>query len=504
MEIRVIPISQIDPNPSQPRQRFTAIDEMAASIQEHGVLTPLLARPIDDRFQLIDGERRYRAALQLSMDSLPVSIHAVADETAYILSVVENLQREDLTPLEEADAFAALQKFGLTQKRIAETIGRDQSYVAHKIALRQLPAPVLVYLESESLTEAHLRQLAKIERLVGGNKPATYRPPNLSQRGPGRVIGPSAHLMQQAFGAPALLAGLCPVGEDDWHVVLSFATPQPAVVHAIEQMLTYVARHSARPYWHDAAFYFASVAVQEQMTTRQLDQRLDAWQRDIQRWQAQWEREHAEAVATRTAARADIATQPHVTQAAAAPASIGSPSPPPGARTSPAPPAPIGADRLRTARRKLEALPEDEREQAEVFLAPRPLPRRWGGGWDRIEALTVQQATAAIERLITLPDQARHKLYRLVASEDERDRHLARAIVEGREPTDDPRLARLLGLRDAAVRSRDLYPDDPLAADIDEVISLTDTVIDRIRAADQVRLQPIEAAMRPRQKETTA
>jgi len=464
MEISVIPISQIDPNPSQPRQRFTAIDEMAASIQEHGVLTPLLARPIDDRFQLIDGERRYRAALQLSMDNLPVSIHAVADETAYVLGVVENLQREGLTPLEEADAYTALQKFGMTQQRIAETISRDQSYVAHKIALRRLPQPLLAFLDAGDLTETHLRILAKLEDLVGGEVPATYRIPNLTTRGPGRIVGPSAHFFQQGPRPIDLLSGIAPVGEEDvqgtWSALHGYGIRSPfspmneRVEQVSGQMLEYVARHTARPLWGDLAFYFAALAVQKDFSTRALDTRLNAWQKEAEAEQRQWAWERA-------AERNE--------------------------RLQGAPASPAGKDRLRAARKVIATLPAAEQDQAGALLAPRRVGRSALSSYAPPEKLSQKAALGVAKRLTALPDAQRQQLYALTQSDDERMCAIARAAIEDREPPADPRIDGLRSGVRILLREAQRYPADPSTKDIQQAMGLIESVIKRIEARDTER-----------------
>jgi len=166
---RTVPIEAIRPSPFQPRRRFAEaeLDGLVQSIREKGVIQPLLVRPLDDAggemgadFELVAGERRWRAAQRAGLHEVPVVIRPFADSEVLEIALVENLQREDLTPLEEADAYSRLmQEFGRSQAEVAETIGKSRSHVANTLRLLALPLPVKHQLEEGALTAGHARAL---------------------------------------------------------------------------------------------------------------------------------------------------------------------------------------------------------------------------------------------------------------------------------------------------------------------------------------------------------
>jgi len=160
------PIDRIDPNPFQPR---TAIDparlaELSASIRASGIVQPILVRRRGERFQIIAGERRWRAARALGLASVPVTLREVADGELLELALVENVQRQDLTPLEEAQAFERLQsELGLTQEEIARRVGRDRTTIANTLRLLRLPRELRELLGRGTLDAGHARALLALE-----------------------------------------------------------------------------------------------------------------------------------------------------------------------------------------------------------------------------------------------------------------------------------------------------------------------------------------------------
>src|SRR5215831_9540521 len=134
-------LDQIDPAPAQPRKRFddAKLAELAQSIKTSGLIQPLVVRPSGDRFQLIAGERRWRAAQRAGLHKVPCIIKQAADNDALEISLIENVQREDLNPIEEAVAYKSLvEKVGLTHDQIANRIGKDRSSVANSLRLLKL------------------------------------------------------------------------------------------------------------------------------------------------------------------------------------------------------------------------------------------------------------------------------------------------------------------------------------------------------------------------------
>lgn len=155
--------SEIEPNRDQPRKVFSdeAIAALADSIREYGVLQPILVRPLGTgMYQIVAGERRWRAARMLGLDEVPVNIKELSDLEAMQIAIVENLQRENLNPLEEASGYSELiEKFGMTQKKVAKLVGRSRSAVANAVRLLTLPESVQKMVESGDLSAGHARAL---------------------------------------------------------------------------------------------------------------------------------------------------------------------------------------------------------------------------------------------------------------------------------------------------------------------------------------------------------
>lgn len=165
--VRDLPIAELENNPFQPRKHFddAKLEELAATIREHGILTPVVARRVADRFQIIAGERRVRAARLAGLERVPTIIKEANDGQALEMALVENLQREDLNPLEAAHAYQRLvEEFGLTQEELAGRLGRDRSSVANSLRLLRLPKKIQEDVAAGSITEGHARALLGLER----------------------------------------------------------------------------------------------------------------------------------------------------------------------------------------------------------------------------------------------------------------------------------------------------------------------------------------------------
>ena len=163
----LVPLSLIDANPAQPRTtiRAEALEQLARSIQESGVVQPILVRPVaNGRFQIIAGERRFRAAQKLGLPTIPAVVRTVADDRVLEFALVENIQREELTPIEEAQALRRLQdELGLTQEALASKVGKDRATVANTIRLLRLPAEVREEVQRGTLSAGHARALLALE-----------------------------------------------------------------------------------------------------------------------------------------------------------------------------------------------------------------------------------------------------------------------------------------------------------------------------------------------------
>jgi ParB family chromosome partitioning protein len=201
---RLVPIERIGRNPANPRRQFAESDleELAASIRRHGVVQPVLVRPSKSdgiAFELIAGERRWRAAQRAGLTELPVIIREVNDRTALQLAIVENVQRADLNPVEEAMGYQQLiDEHGYSQADLGEIIGKSRSHVANTLRLLKLPPQIHAMIESGSLSAGHARALvtapdplALANRIVSDNL-SVRQAESLSQKsgnGPSRARG---------------------------------------------------------------------------------------------------------------------------------------------------------------------------------------------------------------------------------------------------------------------------------------------------------------------------
>lgn len=161
-----IPVDRIRPNAKQPRGEVqdALLAELAASIQEQGILQPVLVRPMADGYELVAGERRWRAARAAGLRAIPAMVRDLDDRGALEAALVENLQREDLNAMDRARAYRRLsEEFGLSQEAVARRVGRSQPSVANTVRLLALPPEVQASLESGRITEGHARALLAVE-----------------------------------------------------------------------------------------------------------------------------------------------------------------------------------------------------------------------------------------------------------------------------------------------------------------------------------------------------
>jgi ParB family chromosome partitioning protein len=165
--VRNIDVERITPNPEQPRLAFdeTSLEELAASIREHGVLQPILVRPLEGgEFQLIAGERRWRASKAAGLATIPALVEEIDDDTALEISIIENLQREDLSPLDEAAMYERMvTDHGYSVRRLAQKLGKDKGYLENRLRLADAPEEIreLVSLRKDTLSHAY--ELMKVE-----------------------------------------------------------------------------------------------------------------------------------------------------------------------------------------------------------------------------------------------------------------------------------------------------------------------------------------------------
>ncbi|SHJ77626.1 chromosome partitioning protein, ParB family [Anaerobranca californiensis DSM 14826] len=164
-EIQQIPINKITSNPFQPRKHFDdeKIDELAQSIKTYGLLQPIILRKVDDKYEIIAGERRFKACTKLGYNKVSAIVKEANDGAMAAIALIENIQRENLNFLEEAEGlYRLITEFNLTQEVLAQRIGKSQSTIANKLRLLKLPQQVKEQLKNSNLTERHARALLKL------------------------------------------------------------------------------------------------------------------------------------------------------------------------------------------------------------------------------------------------------------------------------------------------------------------------------------------------------
>ena len=235
--VRIVAIDRIEPNPEQPRLAFdpATLDELAASIREHGVLQPILVRPLDGtRFQLIAGERRWRASRLAGLDTIPALIEEIDDDTALEIAIIENLQREDLSPLDEAAMYDRMvREHGYSIRKLADKLGKDKGYLENRLRLADAPPEVreLVSLRKDTLSHAY--ELMKVDdprkrrRLAAQVARGELTLVKLRDKIEGRRTRPApddivAELIEVPAEMPAPIASIAPavptpaVADEDW------------------------------------------------------------------------------------------------------------------------------------------------------------------------------------------------------------------------------------------------------------------------------------------------
>ena len=229
--LQTIGIDRLLPGKYQPRTRMdeASLEELAQSIREQGVLQPVLVRPVGGRFEIIAGERRWRAAQRAGLKAIPALVKPVSDQAALALALIENIQREDLNPLEEANGLQRLiDEFGMTHEAAAKAVGRSRSAVTNLLRLRELAKPVQEYLLAGHIDMGHARALLALaprqqtaaaarivaqglsvreaERLVHAFRdPAKLRSPPKPKPSPDRDVARLQEELAERLGAPVII-----------------------------------------------------------------------------------------------------------------------------------------------------------------------------------------------------------------------------------------------------------------------------------------------------------
>ncbi|MCI5536507.1 MAG: ParB/RepB/Spo0J family partition protein [Clostridiales bacterium] len=163
--IDYIDINDIKPNSNQPRKTFDEdkLNELAASIEEHGLIQPLVLRKAEKGYEIVAGERRWRAARKIGIREIPCIVRELTDEENMLLAIIENMQREDLNPIEEAEGIRQMiETYGLTQEEVSKSVGKSRPYIANSLRLLRLTETVRKYIEDGSLSTGHAKAIAAV------------------------------------------------------------------------------------------------------------------------------------------------------------------------------------------------------------------------------------------------------------------------------------------------------------------------------------------------------
>lgn len=275
---RDIAVSLIDRDPAQPRHHFddASIAELAQSLASKGLVVPIMVRPSGERFIIVHGERRWRAAQRLGWETIRAEVRDVMASEARWLALIENVQRQDLTPIEEALAYEAHLADGITQGELGERIGKSQSYIAQKLRLLTLPEPIQLLMARQALTEGHARQLLRLKAWYHDAKaPAVVRrdAPPLDQEMPeteawGLLVAPLCRDIRPMDNPP----GWINPGPDDTGRLLA---------EACRSFYGYARQEGALPQWTVTAFWYACATVEAGLSVTRLNKALSTWREII-------------------------------------------------------------------------------------------------------------------------------------------------------------------------------------------------------------------------------
>jgi ParB/RepB/Spo0J family partition protein len=259
---RDILLTEIRPDPDQPRKYFDpeSLAELAASISEHGLAVPILLRPDGEGYIIVHGERRYKAVQSLGWEAIPAEIRDMPTDQARWLSLIENIQREDLTPIEEAQEYRRILAAGITQAELGERIGKTQSYIAHKVSLLKLPDPLRYLLSQNAITEGHTRQLQRLKGIYKGTTSdqtgwLDYEPKNIIE-----------------IGALPFMVALRPLDQ----LPINVYEGDHVIINTIKAYSNYVIDQGGIiPAWTRAAVWFGCVAYLHSLPVTELKDYID-------------------------------------------------------------------------------------------------------------------------------------------------------------------------------------------------------------------------------------
>lgn len=272
-----VPVGRIDPDPSQARKHFdpSKADELSGSMLANGLAVPILLRPSGDRYAIVHGERRWRAACSLGWGTIRAEIRDVSRDEAGWLSLVENVQRASLTPIEEAEAYLSVLGGGMTQESLGKRIGKSQGYIAQKLRLLKLPSPVTFYLARGAIGEGHARQLLRLRGILTPDLVADF---GVLRKDADRLAG----LLSQPEYVFALFLAIQPEDRPAWYPTRVVTEPErPASGLVSEASARFIEHVRGRDYevprWEVVAFWWASLAVDLALPVSSLHEGIDGW-----------------------------------------------------------------------------------------------------------------------------------------------------------------------------------------------------------------------------------
>jgi ParB/RepB/Spo0J family partition protein len=269
---RDIPLHLIDPDPDQPRKHFdtAAVSELAQSMAANGLAVPILLRPVGERYLIVHGERRWRAAQSLGWAAIAADVRDIDADTAQWLALVENVQRADLTPMEEATAYQRRLAAGMTQHALGARLGKSQSYVAQKLRLLTLPEPLQLLLARRLLTEGHGRQLLRLRDWYHDIPfDVAHEAPGLADAGDW-ATDDLIVLLATTLGARPMgpVGGIVP---EDESIRASLAAAARMLLASFDTDPT------PRPLWELAAFWWGCLAAGYHVSVADLQHGLNVW-----------------------------------------------------------------------------------------------------------------------------------------------------------------------------------------------------------------------------------
>ena len=260
-----LPLDQIDCDPCQPRKFFGAEDELTSSMNEVGQLSPITARRDGDRYVVVAGERRLRAARNLGWKHIRAEIHDVTREDGFVLSVAENVDRKSLSPMEEAQAFKVILQ-SMSQVELGRHIGRDRSYIAQKLRLLRLPECLQYFLQTSQLTEGHLRQVYRVKQIYGDGLMCKT------------MAGPLSSVPCDPYAVAQFLGAMRPEDQPQW-LFFNCIDCMDSVRTAVAVFCDELNKEHRLPQWVVAALWWSASAAVLEISVVDLSSQISAWKR---------------------------------------------------------------------------------------------------------------------------------------------------------------------------------------------------------------------------------